>query len=322
MAITIFVNGVAISYPQTGDPEWGDDATDFAIQTAAAFLKLGLSTGTSVDIPSTLDVTGATKLDSTLEVDGATQLDGSLTVAGTTTLNGTANLNGNIDVVGNSAITGVLLNADGSATSPSITFTNDTNTGLYRISADKIGIATNGQRVGEIGNGYGGFTGNVIQAKHSLNSYQNTNTLIAYTDINSSLGNIWEVSITPKYSNSKIIIICNFSIFCGITGVISTAYSGINISRKIGSGSYSQIYVDASNTGTGGFGFGINIGSATSPAIYGKYLITTEDEPNSSSQITYKFGYSSFAAGQITTINANGTSTSNKSTVILMEIQQ
>ena len=236
MAITIFVNGVAISYPQTGDPEWGDDATDFAIQTAAAFLKLGLSTGTSVDIPSTLDVTGATKLDSTLEVDGATQLDGSLTVAGTTTLNGTANLNGNtnignantdtiavtgilnvdtntlyvnptdnrvgintatptvaLDVVGSAAISGtltagtfaptdltvdtnliitnstdnrvginttsptvaldvtgdvkqsgVLLNSDGTVSAPSISFTNDTNTGLYRIGSDEIGIATNG----------------------------------------------------------------------------------------------------------------------------------------------------------------------------------
>jgi hypothetical protein len=112
MSVTVNVNGVAISYPQTGDSEWGDEATDFAIQTGSAFGKLGLSTGTSVDITSTLDVTGATKLDSTLEVDGATQLDGSLTVAGTTTLNGTANLNGNTNL-GNAtsdtiAVTGIL----------------------------------------------------------------------------------------------------------------------------------------------------------------------------------------------------------------------
>jgi hypothetical protein len=132
MAITIFVNGVAISYPQTGDPEWGDDATDFAIQTAAAFLKLGLSTGTSVDIPSTLDVTGATKLDSTLEVDGATQLDGSLTVAGTTTLNGTANLNGNTNI-GNAntdtiAVTGIL--------------NVDTNTLYVNPTDNRVGINT------------------------------------------------------------------------------------------------------------------------------------------------------------------------------------
>jgi hypothetical protein len=88
MSVTVNVNGVAISYPQTGDSEWGDEATDFAVQTGSALGKLGLSTGTSVDIPSTL------------------------TVAGTTTLNGTANLNGNTNI-GNAntdtiAVTGIL----------------------------------------------------------------------------------------------------------------------------------------------------------------------------------------------------------------------
>jgi len=94
MSVTVNVNGVAISYPQTGDSEWGDEATDFAIQTGSAFGKLGLSTGTSVDITSTLDVTGATTLDSTL------------TVAGTTTLNGNTNLGNAItDTV---TVTGIL----------------------------------------------------------------------------------------------------------------------------------------------------------------------------------------------------------------------
>ena len=86
MAITINVNGESISYPQTGDTNWSDEATDFAVQTASAFGKVGLSSGTTVDLPGTLDVTGATTLDSTL------------TVAGTTTLNGTANLNGNTNL--------------------------------------------------------------------------------------------------------------------------------------------------------------------------------------------------------------------------------
>jgi hypothetical protein len=86
VAITINVNGESISYPETGDTNWSDEATDFAVQTASAFGKLGLSSGTTVDLPGTLDVTGATTLDSTL------------TVAGTTTVNGTANLNGNTNL--------------------------------------------------------------------------------------------------------------------------------------------------------------------------------------------------------------------------------
>ena len=100
MSQTINVNGQSISYPETGDTNWGDEATEFAIQTSAALGKIGLASGTSVDITSTLDVTGATTLDSTL------------TVAGTTTLNGTANLNGNTNLGNGSsdtiAVTGIL----------------------------------------------------------------------------------------------------------------------------------------------------------------------------------------------------------------------
>ena len=86
MAIPIDVNGQTINYPQIGDPNWADEATNFAVQTSSAFGQLGLDDGTTVDLPGTLDVTGATTLDSTL------------TVAGTTTLNGTANLNGNTNL--------------------------------------------------------------------------------------------------------------------------------------------------------------------------------------------------------------------------------
>ena len=86
MSQTINVNGQSISYPETGDTNWGDEATSFAVQTSAALGKIGLASGTSVDIAQTLDVTGATTLDSTL------------TVAGTTTLNGIATLNGNTNL--------------------------------------------------------------------------------------------------------------------------------------------------------------------------------------------------------------------------------
>jgi microcystin-dependent protein len=94
------VNGTLIDYPDVGDVDWGTAATNFAILTSAALGKIGLASGITVDVASTLDVTGATTLDSTL------------TVAGTTTLNGTANLNGNTNL-GNAngdtiAVTGIL----------------------------------------------------------------------------------------------------------------------------------------------------------------------------------------------------------------------
>ncbi|NDB61037.1 hypothetical protein EB001_21735, partial [bacterium] len=100
MSYPINVNGESINYPQTGDTNWSDEATDFAVQTASAFGKIGLASGTTVDLPGTLDVTGSTTLDSTLTVAGTTTLNSTLTVAGTTTLNGNTNLgNATSDII-------------------------------------------------------------------------------------------------------------------------------------------------------------------------------------------------------------------------------
>ena len=133
MSLTIVVNGESISYPQTGDTGWGDQATEFAEQTASAFSALGLSSGTTVDIPGTLDVTGATTLDSTL------------TVAGNTTLNGSVAISGTLGVTGNTTIDGVTyLDDNTTANTPVISFTGDTNTGIGRSAADTLDFITNG----------------------------------------------------------------------------------------------------------------------------------------------------------------------------------
>lgn len=220
MSVTVNVNGEAINYPQTGDTGWGDEATDFAVQTSSAFAKLGLSTGTTVDIQGTLDVTGNVNLDANLTVLGSTtlgdlgdtttvngnsQLNGTLTVTGnsvlqavsttgitlngtltnngstilgdssgdTLTINGTAisipngiNIDSNtlvvdatnnrvgivnasptvtLDVTGDIKKSGVDYNSDGSVSNPSITFTSDTNTGLFRSASDQIDIVTGGE---------------------------------------------------------------------------------------------------------------------------------------------------------------------------------
>ena len=121
MSQSIQVNGQTISYPETGDSNWGDNATNFAIQTSSAFGKLGLDSGTSVDIPQTLDVTGNTTLDANLSVAGTTNLTGNVTVGG-------------------------VIYADDSTTAntPVISFTGDTNTGIGRSAADTLDLITNG----------------------------------------------------------------------------------------------------------------------------------------------------------------------------------
>ena len=100
MSQSIQVNGQTINYPETGDPNWGENATNFAIQTSAALGKIGLSSGTSVDITQTLDVTGNTTLDANLSVGGNTTLTGNLTVNGNTQLG-----NANTDTIG---VTGIV----------------------------------------------------------------------------------------------------------------------------------------------------------------------------------------------------------------------
>ena len=106
MAITIDVNGQTINYPEIGDTNWADEATDFAVQTASAFGKLGLDIGTSVDIPQTLDVTGNVTLDANLSVGGNASVTGNTTLTGNITVNGNSNLgNGSSDTI---AVTGIL----------------------------------------------------------------------------------------------------------------------------------------------------------------------------------------------------------------------
>jgi len=106
VAVEIDVNGQTINYPEIGDPNWADEATDFAVQTASAFGKLGLASGTSVDIPGTLDVTGDVTLDANLSVGGNASVTGNTTLTGNITVNGNSNLgNGSSDTI---AVTGIL----------------------------------------------------------------------------------------------------------------------------------------------------------------------------------------------------------------------
>jgi hypothetical protein len=249
MAVSIDVNGVAISYPQAGDVGWAADATQFAVQSSAALSKIGLSTGTDVVVQNTLEVLGDAILQSDLNVVGKLDVDnveianglivdtdvllvdsvnnrvginnaipsqaldvigdaivsndltvgnnldvaldlnvsgsvdvgvdldvtGTLT-AGTLTLTDlivdtdlikTDSANNRVginiatptealDVVGkiktsdDLLIGGELLASNGSVSNPSLSFTNDSNSGLYSISDNVIGLAINGTKRGEI----------------------------------------------------------------------------------------------------------------------------------------------------------------------------
>lgn len=332
MSQTVNVNGVSINYPETGDTGWGDEGTAFAVQTSSALSKLGLSTGTTVDIPGTLDVTGVTTLDSNLSVGGNStvtgnsSITGNLTVNGNTTLGnstsdtititgsvaidtnvlivnptnnrvginktspsvdldvvgnvaisgnetvggtlgvtGNTTLSGTLGVTGNTTLSGQLLNSDGTASLPGISFSSDTNTGFYRISADKIGIATNGQRVGEIGTNYGGFTGNIIQVVTSSTS---TNTSTANTAYQTTGLNC---NITPKYNTSKILVMYMiggvYNNYSGFEGVKFQLYKNGSVLN----GSYEDIHAYGTYVGAKYSGFFLDSPATTSNTSYAMY---------------------------------------------------
>lgn len=68
------------------------------------------------------------------------QTDGSGNVEWTDSLN----LQGTLDVTGNTTFSAPARLPSGSAAAPSLAFSSDTNTGLFRSAADQLGIATNG----------------------------------------------------------------------------------------------------------------------------------------------------------------------------------
>jgi hypothetical protein len=361
------VNGVPIQYPATGDTEWGDEATEFAIQTAAAFLKLGLSTGTSVDIPNTLTVAGTTTLNGTANLNGNTNLgnantdttavtgilnvdsgtlyvdptnnrvgindsspsealditgnalvSGSITGASATLTNLTVDTNliktdstndrvginttsptVALDVTGDVKQSGVLFNSDGTVSSPSISFTSDTNTGLYRIGSDKIGIATNGARVGEIGVDYGGFTGNVIQVAYAELTTSTVTSSVSIPVDNTIPQNtegveILTCSITPKYANSILYIESNSFIGESANNVDNIVQA---LFRDSTTDAISVSFNNASPPSSSSFGGGLSFNPT--------YMLAKESA-NSTSSTTFKLRAG--GGGSPTTLRVNGTS--------------
>lgn len=348
----ISVNGELIDYPDVGDVNWGTDATDFAIETSAALGKIGLSSGTTVDIPGTLDVTGATTLDSTLTVAGTANLNGNNNLGNassdTTAITGILNVDSGVlyvdpatnkvgindttpsealDVTGNALIsgtlgvTGVITGAsatltditvdtnliktisasnfvgintttptvaldvtgnikassqiqipDGTVSVPGISPSTEQSSGLYKIATNKLGIAINGNRVGEVGVGYGGFTGNIIQVVSSFKSDTSS--------FSSSWGDIsgLSLSITPKYTSSKILLFA--SVLTGRSGDIMLFLKFVRNTTDIAMGDTPGNRT--STTSSNAFG-------SSSPTVHNvSQVMMFSDSPNTTSETTYK----------------------------------
>ena len=205
---------------------------------------------------------------------------------------------------------------DGSVSNPSLKFTNDSDTGLYRIGNNTIGIASNGARVGEIGNGYGGFTGNIIQVVSAIK----TDTATISSGSPSVFQDITglSVNITPKYSNSRMLIKAMISYGADSTGGIRGFFRFMRDSTAIGIGDAASNRVRAS--------FVIEpFWSSYSITMGGMNFLDTVSSIN---QITYKVQICLSNINSTVYINRDAsyadsvTTATSTSSITVMEVQQ
>lgn len=163
--------------------------------------------------------------------------------------------------------------------------------------------------------------GNIIQVINSENDYTHTITNNANwnSDLLSAVGTTWEIAITPKYNNSKIIIQLLQNGY--ISRLSDSAYFGMSIWRKIGAGAYSQIQTPQVDS-NGSYEFGMGFTGISTFAFYSAFSKLYVDSPNSTNEIKYKFSIRTYYTNTSFTANINATPTKGKSFCVLQEVQQ
>lgn len=131
-----------------------------------------------------------------------------------TNLTGTASININGTVGATTPTTGAFTTisasgvasfADGTVSAPGITFTSDTDTGLYRIGANNIGVGVNGAKVLDIGTT--GLkvtipTSGVTGVQIGTGSTTQMGWLVG--NLNNGAAAMWVTSVTPSASNYTV----------------------------------------------------------------------------------------------------------------------
>ena len=209
---------------------------------------------------------------------------------------------------------GTNFSGTGSASTPTISIGNQTNKGFYHEGTNKIGVSVGGVKVGEIGAGYGGFTGNIIQVVSATKTDTFTDSSNPATWVN--IPGL-SVSITPKYTSSKILILFNLTM-AAKEGYFSAGMRLVRNSTAIYLGDTAGSRLRASGW------MWSDIQQYIMFPLNGNFL----DSPNTTSATTYLIQGISGYAGETYYINRNkfDSNTANNartaSTITVMEIQQ
>ena len=183
---------------------------------------------------------------------------------------------------------------------PGFSFQGDANSGMYRISEDRMGFSAGGIKQGEFGIGYGGFTGNIIQVIQSTVSGSATTASTTFQNYN-----LLAATITPKYNNSKILILLTGTFYASVSAYAQ--YGGeIGIFSNIASArvALSDYQLDGRTNRLDQVGLAISI----------SYL----DSPNTILPITYTPQYRSLHGY----VFGFGYGVNSRHSLTLMEVQQ
>lgn len=225
-------------------------------------------------------------------------------------------------LVSSGVVSGTHLRSEGVNTpsTPGHSFKNEINSGLFRESVGVLAFSILGNVVGRIGAGYGGFVGNVIQWINDKTQTSKTTGLNTYVDIEKGAGITWEVPITPKFANSKIIII-----FRGAFNIsAASGVMGVRINQKLNSGGTYNVIWKPEEANTASPFNPIDVGSGATTAMYkNDYFIQAYHNPTYSlgDILYYKFQFASYIAGSLTNNNSR-TGNNGETSVSILEIAQ
>ena len=132
-----------------------------------------------------------------------------------------------------------------------------------------------------------------------------TSSGTTYTDVTNGT-----ITISPKYNNSKILIIPNITLL--IQDSASTyIYFGVRCVR----GSSTVLGPTLNTDGNGAYDYGIGFGNSGTRQFDMRVTDHHIDTPATTSATTYKFQVINYAAGRTTTVNHTGASS-----ILAMEI--
>lgn len=155
------------------------------------------------------------------------------------------------------------------------------------LKPDGIDLSQTFAFTGTVSGAGGGKVLNIVSERRQGYNMQSTST--SFVDIDNSDGSVWETSITPSATSSKVLIMVQLAFY--VNSNSTEARGTWKLFQKIGSGNYSQVTQYGNQMGTYNYdGSGVAMGS-TDTAIS---LITT----NTTDAVTFKFQFASNGSNQ------------------------